>query len=83
MKRRYWLWLILGLALLLRWWRLEDWFHFTMDEELIAWRACRHISIIFPLFCFGRFALTRLAGAGGRVYFLWGRFICCIGIAAV
>jgi hypothetical protein len=30
---------VLVLALWLRWWRLEDWFHFTMDEELIAWRA--------------------------------------------
>ncbi|MDZ4229481.1 MAG: hypothetical protein U1C50_04500, partial [Patescibacteria group bacterium] len=40
MKRQYW-WLvgILGLALFLRWYRLEDWFHFTMDEALIAWRA--------------------------------------------
>ncbi|OGD56083.1 hypothetical protein A3I57_00110 [Candidatus Beckwithbacteria bacterium RIFCSPLOWO2_02_FULL_47_23] len=40
MKTKYW-WLIgiLGLALFLRWWHLEDWFHFTMDEELIAWRA--------------------------------------------
>ena len=40
MKQINWrLWLILGLALILRWWHLEDWFHFTMDEELIAWRA--------------------------------------------
>lgn len=40
MKRRYWyLAAILILALFLRWYRLEDWFHFTMDEELIAWRA--------------------------------------------
>lgn len=40
MNRKHW-WLvgILGLALFLRWYRLEDWFHFTMDEELIAWRA--------------------------------------------
>lgn len=39
MKRLYRLALILLLALFLRWWRLGDWFHFTMDEELIAWRA--------------------------------------------
>lgn len=39
MKQRYWLWLILALALFLRWYRLADWFHFTMDEELIAWRS--------------------------------------------
>ncbi len=40
MKRIYLrLGLILLLALFLRWWHLEDWFHFTMDEELIAWRA--------------------------------------------
>src|SRR3989338_4295687 len=40
MKREYWLLaVILLLALFLRWYRLEDWFHFTMDEELIAWRA--------------------------------------------
>lgn len=40
MKRQHWLLAgILILALFLRWWRLEDWFHFTMDEELIAWRA--------------------------------------------
>lgn len=40
MKARYW-WLLVisGLALFLRWYHLEDWFHFTMDEELIAWRA--------------------------------------------
>ncbi|MDP2709011.1 MAG: hypothetical protein Q8O93_03115 [bacterium] len=40
MKHKHW-WLvgILGLALFLRWYRLEDWFHFTMDEALIAWRA--------------------------------------------
>ncbi|MDZ4229053.1 MAG: hypothetical protein U1C50_02250, partial [Patescibacteria group bacterium] len=40
MKRQHW-WIvgILGLALFLRWYRLEDWFHFTMDEALIAWRA--------------------------------------------
>lgn len=39
MKRRHWLILILALALFLRWFNLENWFHFTMDEELIAWRA--------------------------------------------
>lgn len=40
MKRRYFLLVgILILALFLRWWQLENWFHFTMDEELIAWRA--------------------------------------------
>ncbi len=39
MKRIYWLFLILALALFLRWYHLEDWFHFTMDEELIAWRV--------------------------------------------
>lgn len=40
MKRNHWLLAaILFLALFLRWFRLEDWFHFTMDEELIAWRA--------------------------------------------
>src|SRR3989344_4051489 len=40
MKRTSWfLGLILILALFLRWWQLESWFHFTMDEELIAWRS--------------------------------------------
>ncbi|PIP52614.1 hypothetical protein COX09_00555 [Candidatus Beckwithbacteria bacterium CG23_combo_of_CG06-09_8_20_14_all_47_9] len=39
MKSKHWLWFILVLALFLRWWQLEEWFHFTMDEELIAWRA--------------------------------------------
>jgi len=40
MKLRFWgLIAILVLALFLRWHRLEDWFHFTMDEELIAWRS--------------------------------------------
>lgn len=39
MKRQYWLTLIFLFALLLRWFRLEEWFHFTMDEELIAWRS--------------------------------------------
>ncbi|MEK7622370.1 MAG: hypothetical protein AAB430_00735 [Patescibacteria group bacterium] len=37
--RQWWLIGILGVGLFLRWWHLEDWFHFTMDEELIAWRA--------------------------------------------
>lgn len=40
MRRQFWLLVgVLILALFLRWWHLEDWFHFTMDEELIAWRA--------------------------------------------
>ena len=40
MKKSYWLMvLILGLALFFRLFRLTELFHFTMDEELIAWRA--------------------------------------------
>lgn len=40
MKRiNWWLLGIMFLALILRWWHLADWFHFTMDEELIAWRG--------------------------------------------